>query len=407
MSASSPMTKCLLITPHYFPMYGGALTVYDNYSRNAGGQIEILTAYTNYIDGQEVNGWQAFDAGASYPVHRIEALRSSRDRVPPSFPVRIWKDWCLDRKVWKAVRSLLKERKANIVCIGALDTLGWLVRPIKKLLGLKVVVFVHGEEVAQEAYSWLADRRRHKALHGADKIIVVSSFTAKVVQEKYEVPAGRVCCLPNGVDLEQFDCGLLDERANAPEALEKPYTFSCGRLVARKGFDILIEAWKRVTETLPHAQLVIGGEGPLESKLKARIKELHLEDNIRMLGWVPNEALPIAYGNADLFVMPNRTMDDGDTEGFGLVLLEAAAMGVPSIAGVDGGVPDAVMDGETGILVDSKGADEVAARIIELLTDDALRKRLGNNALKHAQTQGWSEKTEELLSILTKTRNDG
>jgi phosphatidylinositol alpha-1,6-mannosyltransferase len=395
--------KCLLVTPHFFPMYGGALTVYDALAREAGGQIEILTAFINYMDSTSVNGWQRFDAAAPYTIHRIEALR------PPLSAQRKF-NLCrslkrnlegrrLNRLVLNTVLQKLKETRATILCIGALESLGWLAKAVQKRSVVKSVMYVHGEEVSQKAYSRFAEHRRQVALHTVDKVVVVSKFTAGLVSSKYGVPNDRIQILNNGVDLRKFSQQSTKETMGFKNLQPDGYVLSVGRLVARKGFDKLVKAWPQVLEQVPDAKLVIGGKGPLAPLLKQLIAELGLGNSITMLGWIEEETLPSVYKRAKFFIMPNRTLANGDTEGFGLVLLEAAAMGITSIAGLAGGVPDAVIDNQTGLLVNGESEQAIASAIVKLHQDHSTRKRLSTGAWRHAQEQDWSIKTKELFSV--------
>ena len=187
------------------------------------------------------------------------------------------------------------------------------------------------------------------------------------------------------------------ENAGLPKG---SFVFACGRLVQRKGFDKLIEAWPAVVKAVPETTLVIGGGGPLEAKLKARIALLRIEDSVQMAGWMSEEQMAAAYGLAEVFTMPNRTMPDGDTEGFGLVFLEAAAMGTPSVGGRAGGAVDAILEGETGLFVDGNRPDEISDALIRLLKDDSLRSAMAKGAQDYARTQGWQSKTDQFLAYL-------
>lgn len=404
MNKNISKIKCLLVTPHFFPMYGGALTVYDALATYAKGQIEILTATTNYIDGSDILGWQDEDAKRGYPIHRIQAMRAPRDTGLPTNPInyitKIIKDLQLRRRVLRVVLDKLIETEAHILCVGSLDSLGWLVAAVKKALPIQVVTYVHGEEVSQDAYAPHAEARRQRALHASDGIITVSHFTAGILQEKYGISPQKIECILNGVDLNKFNYNnIIEENINLLH-LDKNYIFSCGRLVRRKGFDKLLRAWPLVLAEVPDTHLIIGGDGPLKEYLAEQVTVLNVCKSVTLVGWVCDKDLPAYYAHAKLFVMPNRTMDDGDTEGFGLVLLEAAAMGVPAVAGRAGGTADAVLAGNTGLLVDGNEPQEIAAALIKLLKDNDLRTQMAENALRHATTQGWPDKTQQFLKYL-------
>ncbi len=112
-------------------------------------------------------------------------------------------------------------------------------------------------------------------------------------------------------------------------------------------------------------------------------------------GTIDAEKLPALYRSCDIFVMPNCTLSNGDTEGFGLVFLEAAACGKPAIGGRDGGVPDAIVDGETGILLDGASVEQFTHAALRLLRDAELSKRLGTKARLRSQAMGWQTVAEK------------
>ena len=395
--------NCLLVTTHYRPLIGGALTVYDALAARAGGAISVLTANTDYTTGAEAKGWQAFDADCGYKITRVTEMRTGL--LPTGIGIfgkiaaRI-KAAKLHQKILTETVRLVKEGNISVVCIGAQDALGWMVEPLKKQTDAKVIIYVHGEEVSQNAHSEKAERTRRAVLNATDGLVAVSSFTSGLLQHKYGVPAERITLQNNGVDLEKYT-GDLPVSARENAGLPKgSFVFACGRLVQRKGFDKLIEAWPAVVKAVPETTLVIGGGGPLEAKLKARIALLRIEDSVQMAGWMSEEQMAAAYGLAEVFTMPNRTMPDGDTEGFGLVFLEAAAMGTPSVGGRAGGAVDAILEGETGLFVDGNRPDEISDALIRLLKDDSLRSAMAKGAQDYARTQGWQSKTDQFLAYI-------
>ncbi|UTW57108.1 glycosyltransferase family 4 protein [Kordiimonas sp. SCSIO 12603] len=393
-----------MVTTHYKPLIGGALTVYDALASHAGEAIEVLTAHTDYVDGSEVEGWQEFDEAASYKIHRIKELRPIRDREP-SLRNRVLgkvSAWQLNRIVLEKTLELIDEGGFDTLCIGALDTLGWLGSAVKKQRNIKVTLFIHGEEVSQEAYSARAMERRFASLASVDRIFAVSSFTVGILKARYGISEESIRLQSNGVDLDLFDGTDMSNVRATHKLTDTPLVFACGWLVARKGFDRLIETWPAVLEKVPGAQLKIAGGGPLEEKLSSQIKTLGLDSSVELLGWVNTDNLKKWYGMADIFIMPNRTMPDGDTEGFGLVFLEAAAMRTPSIGGNAGGVVDVIIHEQTGLLIDAEDPVNISEALIQLLTNEEYREKLTIQAYEHAQTQGWQQKTNDFIAELKK-----
>ncbi len=133
----------------------------------------------------------------------------------------------------------------------------------------------------------------------------------------------------------------------------------------------------------------------------ALVSELRLESTVLFTGGVSDDDVLAYYQTCDVYAMPNRTTATGDTEGFGLVFLEAGACGKAVIGGKAGGVPDAIRNGETGFLVDGTSVEAIAGACIKLLDDHELRDRFGANGLEHARQNDWSGKTQEFLALCT------
>jgi phosphatidylinositol alpha-1,6-mannosyltransferase len=184
-----------------------------------------------------------------------------------------------------------------------------------------------------------------------------------------------------GVDTDRFrpldaaGRGAARDRFGLPR--DVPLVVGVSRLVPRKGFDVLIDAAARLRSSHPDLVVAIGGGGRDHDRLQKRIDEQGAP--VRLLGRIDDDDLPALYGAGDVFAMCCRTRWAGlEPEGFGIVFLEAAACGVPQIAGDSGGAADAVADGETGIVVRRpREPDEVAAALRSLLDDDERRGAMG------------------------------
>src|SRR5205085_275998 len=179
--------------------------------------------------------------------------------------------------------------------------------------------------------------------------------------------------IPPGVDGARFVPTGPDARAATRRRFgldpDRPLVLGVSRLVPRKGFDVVIDA----VAGLPGVQLAIGGAGRDRRRLERRAA-----GRAQFLGRVADADLPALYACADVFAMCCRDRWQGrEAEGFGIVFLEAAACGVPAVAGASGGSHEAVADGETGFVVASRDVDAVRAAIARLIGDPALRDRMG------------------------------
>lgn len=174
------------------------------------------------------------------------------------------------------------------------------------------------------------------------------------------------------------------------------------RLVPRKGQDTLIEAMPRILAAVPDAVLLIVGGGPYSDDLRALAAKTGVAHAVRFTGPVPWEELPAHYGAGDVFAMPCRTRRGGlDVEGLGIVYLEASATGLPVVGGDSGGAPDAVLEGETGYVVRGGSAEEAADRIVTLLNDPELRRRMGERGRAWVEERWrWDLLAERLKELL-------
>jgi phosphatidylinositol alpha-1,6-mannosyltransferase len=192
--------------------------------------------------------------------------------------------------------------------------------------------------------------------------------------------------IQNGVDIDHFTPGERDPELIARHRLQgKQVILTVGRMVARKGTDMAVRAMKRVVARRPDVHYLIVGEGEIRAEVEQLIASEGLRDWVTLVGKVSDGDLLRYLRLCDLFLMPNRTMPDGDTEGFGLVFREANACRKPVIGGRAGGVVEAVADGVSGLLVDGNKPDEIADAIERILGDPALAERLAEGGLQLAR----------------------
>jgi phosphatidylinositol alpha-1,6-mannosyltransferase len=221
-------------------------------------------------------------------------------------------------------------------------------------------------------HRWLARR----VCLGASTMIASSRFAGRLV-ETLGVPQTRIRVIHPGVDGSRFTGRVPRPVAHLempPEA--SPVLLSVGRLQRRKGHDTTIQAVALLGRHFPHLQYLIAGDGQERNRLEDLARASGIASRVAFLGEVPSEDLPGLYAACDIFVMPSRT-DDHDVEGFGIVFLEAAAAGRPTIGGLSGGVPEAIADGETGLLVNGENPEALAEAIRTLAISPDLCARMG------------------------------
>jgi len=233
-----------------------------------------------------------------------------------------------------------------------------------------------------------------------DCIISVSHYTRTLIGNA-GTSLPRIEVLHPGVDLREFSPKGPNQRLVKELSLEgKKVILTVSRLVERKGQDVLIRAFALVRQQVPEVVLLIVGTGPYEPSLRKLVWELQLESQVRMLGELENNFLSQYYNLCEVFALISRESEN-DVEGFGLVYLEAGACGKPVVAGRSGGVPEAVVDGVTGLLVNPLSEEETAAAIIHLLTHPQLARTLGKNARHRLEQQfQWELRAQRLRKIL-------
>jgi phosphatidylinositol alpha-1,6-mannosyltransferase len=283
-----------------------------------------------------------------------------------------------------ATIRLVRRERIDIIHAGSLFVVGSVAWLLKKLLHRPYVVYAYGEELN------VALRRTHSLRGGllralyrsiivqSDGLIAVSDYTMGLL----ETLGGRRHMMRKVLPMivtsklsSNFD--RREVRAKYGLTPERPVILGAGRLIERKGFDFLIRSVPRVLADVPDAVFVIAGQGPDEARLRNLAREELVNDRVVFAGFVSDNDLSSLYEICDVFAMPHRELPDGDTEGCPTVFLEANAHGKPVVGGKAGGVEDAILDGETGFIVDGTRVEEVAAAIVRLLCDRDLARELG------------------------------
>lgn len=394
--------QVLLIASNFPPVVGGSANVYAHLAREARGRVRVLAASRAYHDNRELDGWRKHDAQQEYAVDRIPLLRTPLQVQQRGWRAsRVWQiaqELLLRWQLLTVVGRLLLRHRIRCVCVGELIANGWLLRPLKYWPGVRTIVYVHGEELTTEDGYDSGGRRRRTFLRAADRVVAVSRFTAGVVRTFVD-DAARIEIIGNGVDFQRFagaDLGNARQRLGWDDC----FVFvSVCRLVPKKGLDHALRAFARLLPEFPGARYLVVGGGEDEGRLRSIVAEEGLDRNVEFAGLVPSELLPACYRAGDVFVMPNRRMENGDTEGFGLVFLEANAAGLPVIAGKDGGSVDAVTDGDNGIVVDGTSVEQIHAAMRKLISDTRLRERLIESGRRRAQENDWSIKARQFLQL--------
>jgi phosphatidylinositol alpha-1,6-mannosyltransferase len=292
-----------------------------------------------------------------------------------------------NRKVVEAIERTCSQLSTDKVLFGTPWPLA-LLGPCLKAAGLRYAAIIHGAELKVPAAVPLLKGRMRTALAGADLLMPVSDYTNRVVRELLGHKAGDLLIenLRARVEINRFSPDAETSRIREKFGLSAAdrVILCFGRLVRRKGVHRLVEAMPEISRRVPHTTLIVAGTGPELGKL--RHQAARAQARVAFAGRVPGEDAPGYYALADVFALPvvDRWMGL-EIEGLGVVLLEAAAAGTPSVTGRSGGTPEAVLDGETGYVVDARDPDQLIDRIVKLLKDPALAERMGAAGRRHVE----------------------
>lgn len=382
-----PERSYLVLTELFLPTKGGTAVWFDEVYRRLGGKgIHIVTA--------DVPGAADHDRHHPNVVHRLKLRRHGWMR-PESLAMYV--------KFLAASLVIGLRHRFDAVHAGRVlpeGLVGWCVA---RLIRRPLVIYSHGEELT----TWRQKAKRRAmawTYRHADMIIANSDFTRDELV-KLGVASEKIKLLSPGVDVDRFRPGLPydDLKARIGVGAADKLVLSVGRLSRRKGFDQVIWAIPLLLARGLTAHYVVIGIGEDRDYLQALAKKVGVSGRVHFLGHVMPDELPRWYNAADVLTMPNREID-GDTEGFGMVFLEAAACAKPTVAGLAGGTAAAVIDGVTGLRVDGSSTEAVVNALERLLSDTSLAKALGERgyarALEEFSWQQVADKTHRLNSVL-------
>ncbi|MGD0072431.1 MAG: glycosyltransferase family 4 protein [Candidatus Bathyarchaeia archaeon] len=231
----------------------------------------------------------------------------------------------------------------------------------------------------------------------AKLIVTISKYSLEKIEKYYGVDAAKVRIVPNGVDPEEFKPVAETDREGGRRRFglgSEPCVLFVGSLIPRKGLPFLVEAAKKIVKKYSGTKFVIVGEGPLKNRLLSNLETANLSGNFTFLGNVKEDMLPTLYNCADVLALPSIQ------EGQGIVLLEAQASAKPVVAFDVGGVNEAVRNGETGLLVKRGSSEELADALLKLLSDKALREKMGANGRRFVTKNfTWDICAQKMLNV--------
>jgi phosphatidylinositol alpha-1,6-mannosyltransferase len=370
-----------MITELFLPTKGGTAVSFDDDFRRLGGKsVHVVTA--------AVPGDAPFDRSHPNTVHRL-VLRRSPWLRPESLLMYV-------RLLGRSLRLAFTHRFAAVLAGRALPE-GLVAWAVGRLRGCKVMIYAHGEELT----GWGRGRKFQAmcfVLRRADHILTNSDFTRDTLISLIGVRPDQIVMTYPTVDVERYRPGLPFDDLLVGIGLTggQRLILSVGRLQRRKGFDQVIRALPGLLDRGIDVHYAIVGIGDDWDYLQGIARDLGVTERLHLLGPVEAEDLPRWYNACDLFAMPNRDIN-GDTEGFGLVFMEANACAKPVIAGQAGGTGSAVEHGLNGLRVDGEQVEAVAQGLAQLLLDSDAARHMGQAGRDRTASRFTSDQRAALI----------
>jgi phosphatidylinositol alpha-1,6-mannosyltransferase len=379
------MTSVLLVTNDFPPRSGGI----QSYLENLVGELVRTGMHTLTVYAPKWKGCEAFDVEAATDGYEVVRHPTTLMVPEPSVAIRM--------------RRLIASHDVDTVWFGAAAPLA-LLAPLARDAGAsRVIASTHGHEVG---WSMLPLARTALRRIGNDTEVV--TFISEYTRDRFASAFGPRAALERlspGVDTDRFEPNSVARaELRARYRLgERPVIVCLSRLVPRKGQDMLIRALPAIRQRIDGAALVIVGGGPYRTTLHQLAHQFGVAEHVVFTDGVPGDELPAHHAMADVFAMPCRTRGAGlDVEGLGIVYLEASASGVPVVAGLSGGAPESVIDGETGLVVDGGDVGAIEVAVGDLLADPDRAKQMGAAGRRWVvENWQWRTKAQRLGELLT------
>ena len=373
----------LIPTADYPPIEGGIATVTLQLSRELAAAGHAVTVVAPYFPGQE-----AFDAGEPMSVVRYRGYGLGWLRFFPMLAA-----------------TLPHIRRADAI-FGINIAYGGLIGMLaRRLFNTPYVTFGY-------AYEFLKFRRipplaallRH-AYKRSTLVVAISAFTRERLLE-FGVPDTLIeTILPGVPQTEPLSPEKIEEVKRVYNLNGHRIVLAVGRMVPRKGHATLVRAMPKIIESHPETMLVCAGRGPCLADTSDLARALGVADHVLLPGYLPDDHVAALYQACDVFALPTGEDAGGQVEGFGLVFAEAQAHGKPVVAGRSGGVTDAVIDGETGLLVPPDDPESLAESITSLLSDPEKAALFGKQGKERVERElNWPHFTQRLLQALEERR---
>jgi len=384
------MAPHLLLTYDFPPMGGGiARWMAELARRYDPGSMVVST-------GQHAD---AADVDAMFP-NRIDRLPVPARRLRSVQGILLWS---------RRAAVLARSTGAEFIWCGNIKPAAYPAKWTKERLGTPFGILLHGGDILilqHQVHQSVLKRRTAKALLSSAAVLVANSQWTRdrcltlLGELDIEPAPGLVQVVPLGADHLFFRPGIDTGDVRARYGITQGrWLLSVARLTRHKGIDTALQALALLGRDYPELRYAVVGTGEEQEALEAEARALGIADRARFLTSVPDRDLPALYNCAEIYLGVSRLMEQR-VEGFGISLVEASACGLPVVAGRSGGIPEAVRDKETGLLVDAERPESVRDALAQLLNDAGLRARLGGAGRRAVEEfYNWDRVTADLRRI--------
>lgn len=358
----------LALSELFFPQKGGHITWFHEICKRLNEVILITRTEDSYPK------FESKDGLAIYRVflHRVK--------------------WCIPESLFMYLNmflnGLLKGKRADYIISARVIPEGFVGNLISFFRKKPTITIVHGEEinrlksikgksVLNSSVVYFKKKIIWTTLKKTDLIICNSNFSKNLLLNG-ALDQSKIKVVHPGTDPERFYPADKDMSLVKSFGLFNKFVLlTTGRLTPRKGQDMVIMALPEIKKTIPNVAYLVVGNGEYLETLKALTVKFGVEDSVIFCNSVSDEMLPKMYNLCDLFLMPNRTLDTNDAEGFGIVFLEANSCGKPVIGGNSGGVPDAIVNGVTGVIISADLPENISKAVVDLYLSPEKMKWMG------------------------------
>ena len=384
------MRTHLLLTYDFPPIGGGiARWMAELAKRYSPGSLVVSTG--SHPEASEVD--------ATFP-NRVDRLLVAPRRLRTLPGLLLWA---------RRAAVLARSTDAEFIWCGNIKPAAYPAKWTRERVGTPFGILLHGGDLLilqHQIHQSTTKRHTARGLLGAASVLVANSEWTRdrcltlLGELDLDTSPDRVRVVPLGADQEFFHPGIDTAEVRARYGLNGGrWLLSVARLTRHKGIDTVLKALAQLRGRYPDLRYAVVGEGDDQPELEAEARALGVADRVRFLSGVPDRDLPPLYNCAEIYLGVSRLLEQR-VEGFGISLCEASACGVPVVAGRSGGIPEAVRDGETGILVEAESAGAVASALQRLLDDPALRSRMGAAGRRAVERHyNWDRVTADLLRI--------